>query len=65
VGIFVSPDNGESSVSVNRKFGKLRNHLDLFLPFNVRGVVILEVPEQKAAQGSSANLGQLSQDQIQ
>lgn len=65
IGIFVAPDNGESSASVNRKFGKLRNHLDLFLPFNVRGVVILEVPEQSASQGGSANLGQRSQDQIQ
>ena len=63
VGIFVAPDNGESSVSVDRKYNKLRNALGLFLPFNVRGVVILEVPEQSTSQGSSANMGQRSQDQ--
>ena len=65
VGIFVVPDNGESSASVNRKYNKLRNTLSLFLPFNVRGVVVLEVPELRTSQGSSANLGQRSQDQIQ
>jgi phage tail-like protein len=65
VGIFVSPAAGESSSAVTRKFGKLRNHLSLFLPHNVRGVVVLEVPEQKSVQSSSVNMGQRSQDQIQ
>jgi hypothetical protein len=65
IGVFVTPDQGESADSVKRKYGKLRNHLDLFLPYNVRGVVILETPEQRVAPGSSANLGQRSQEQIQ
>jgi len=34
IGIFVKPDNGETADAVTRKYGKLRNHLNLFLPFN-------------------------------
>ena len=43
VGIYVRPRPGESTQTIMRKKARLINNLSLFLPFNIRGVVILEL----------------------
>ncbi len=63
VGIFVKPDPNETADSVLKKYGRQRSNLNLFLPFNVRGIIILEVDQQNVVLTSAANLGQRSQDQ--
>jgi phage tail-like protein len=43
MGIYVRPNRGESTATIQRKKARLVNNLSIFLPFNMRGVVILEV----------------------
>jgi phage tail-like protein len=43
VGIYVQPRRGESTATILRKKARLIKNLYLFLPFNIRGVVVVEV----------------------
>jgi phage tail-like protein len=47
VGIYVRPRRGESTATIQRKKARLVKNLSLFLPFNIRGVVILEVDTRR------------------
>ncbi len=44
VGIFIAPPDSDTVAAISRKRGKLVNNLALFLPVNIRGVVILQLP---------------------
>jgi phage tail-like protein len=43
VGIFVRPTEDETVATVTRKLANLKNNLSLFLPVNMRGVVVLDL----------------------
>jgi len=55
-GIFVRPNADETASAVMRKKDRLSTNFSLFLPFNVRGVVILELDTLEDAQDDEANL---------
>ena len=44
IGIFITPPGTETVAGIQRKRGKLVNNLSLFLPVNIRGVAILQLP---------------------
>jgi hypothetical protein len=43
VGIFVRPNEADTVALVKRKLANLMNNRELFLPVNMRGVVILDL----------------------
>jgi phage tail-like protein len=44
VGLFVYPEDGESAADIARKRDRLKRNLSIFLPVNIRGVVIVQAP---------------------
>ena len=56
VGLFVRPSVGETVESVNRKLAKLHASFELFLPVNIRGVVVVETDSQSDSTTGSGNL---------
>jgi hypothetical protein len=44
VGLFVYPDEDQSAADVARKRDRLKRNLSIFLPVNIRGVVIVQAP---------------------
>jgi phage tail-like protein len=62
VGLFVTPPSTETFEDVRRKAARLRNNLHRFLPFNIRGVVIVVTPEQAAAATGTIDLLNIGND---
>jgi len=56
VGIFVRPEKSETVEVAKRKLAKLRAGFEMFLPVNVRGVVIVEMDPHADVQTGVANL---------
>ena len=44
VGLFIEPPSDEPASDIARKRERLRRNLPIFMPVNVRGVVILRAP---------------------
>jgi phage tail-like protein len=55
VGIFASPEPGESADDVLRKRGRVLSDTGLFLPFNMQAVVVLET--ETVSETADVNLG--------
>lgn len=58
VGIFVVPPAGESAVEVARKKARLARNFPLFLPANVRGVVVIEAERRREVGEERLDLGE-------
>jgi phage tail-like protein len=56
VGIFARPSEGETVATVLRKKTNLVNNLSLFMPVNIRGVVILETDTAADTHGEAMDL---------
>ena len=58
IGIYLLPAAGSTVGQVEEQRGRLKQNLRLFLPVNMRGVVILDLPSMKDALSISFNLSQ-------
>lgn len=56
VGIFLKPADGATADDANTRAGRLQSNVTLFLPVNVRGVVILDVPKTSSPLSESVGM---------
>ena len=56
VGIFLKPTDGATAADANTRAGRLQSNVTLFLPVNVRGVVILDAPKTSSPLSESVGM---------
>jgi phage tail-like protein len=56
IGIFLKPAESATPNEIDRRAGRLQANVSIFLPVNVRGVVILDVPKGEASLSESVGL---------
>jgi phage tail-like protein len=56
VGIFLRPADGAAAAEIRRMELRLKRNLDIFLPVNVRGVIIVDLPRERADVSGSVTL---------